>query len=162
MNQSHRLPIRFYFALPRLLAMLRGGDSRRGEQNSTEAWAVGIASYLVSYVFFAGLVPETFAWWLKGIALVILLFVVWLFWLLALYVNSLLLRLVSGSGLFRTLPVRRGQSVLVGATTTAMAFGLLQCGGLAGELGAIWLTAVALNLGAALILAFRNEETSRA
>lgn len=162
MNQSHRLPIRFYFALPRLLAMLRGGDPRRGEQNGAEAWVAGIASYLVSYLFFAGFVPETFAWWTNGLLLVILAFLVWLFWLLALYVNSLVLKLLSWAGLFRALPVRRGQSVLVATTTTAMAFGLLPRGGLAGELGATWLAAVALNLGAALILAFRTVETGRA
>lgn len=162
MNQSHRLPIRFYFALPRLLAMLRGGDPRRGEQNGTEASVAGIASYLVSYLFFAGFLPETFAWWTSGLLLVILAFLVCPFWVLALHLNSLVLKLVGWSGLFRAVPVRHCQSVLVATTTTAMAIALVQRGGLAGELGAIWVAAVAINLGAALILAFRNRETSRA
>jgi hypothetical protein len=162
MNQSHRLPIRFYFALPRLLATLRGGDPRRGEQNGTEAWVAGIASYLLSYFFFAGFLPETSAWWTNAVLLVILAFLVWLFWLPALYFNSLVLKLATSSGLFRTLPVRHGQSVLVATTTTAMAFALLRRGGLVGELGAIWLAAVAMNLAAALILAFRSGETDRA
>lgn len=162
MNHSHRLPVRFYFALPRLLVMLRGGDPQRGEQNGTEAWVGGILTYLISYLFFVRFTPDTFGWAFKGLLLVTLAFLVLLFWLLALYLNSLILKLLSGSGPFLTLPVRRGQSVLIGTTVTAMAFGLLQRGGFAGELGAIWITAVAMNLIAALILAFRNGETSRA
>jgi hypothetical protein len=162
MKESHRLPIRFYFALPRLLVMLRGGDPRRGEQNGTEAWVGGILSYTVSYLFFARFVPETFGWALKALLLVILALLVPMFWLLALYVNSLVLKLLNWCGLVTTLPARRGQGVLIGMTVTTMAFGLLQRGGLAGELGAIWMTAVAMNLIAALILAFRNGETGRA
>jgi len=158
MNESHRLPVRFYFALPRLLAMLRGGDARRGEQNSTEAWAGGIATYVISYLFFAGFVPETLGWGLKGLTLAVLAFLVWLFWLLALYLNSLVLKLLGWAGLFRRIPARRGQSILTGTTVTAMAFGLLQRGSLAGEFGAIWLTAVAMNLAAAMILAFRDGD----
>src|SRR5438067_6720925 len=162
MNESHRLPVRFYFALPRLLVMLRGGDPQRAEQNRSEAWAAGIATYLISYLFFAGFVSQTIGWWRRGLALVILAFLVWLFWLLALYLNSLILKLLRGLGLFREIPIRRGQSVLLAATATAMAFALLQRGFLAGEIGAIWLTAVAMNLAAAVILAFCHGNSPRA
>jgi len=162
MNQSHRLPVRFYFALPRFLVMLRGGDPRRGEQNGTEAWVGGILTYAISYLFFARFIPEPFGWAVKGLLLIILAVLVLLFWLLALYLNSLVLKLLKRCGLFHTLPDRRGQSVLIGTTVTAMAIGLLQRGGFTGELGAIWMTAVAMNLIAALILAFRSGETGRA
>jgi hypothetical protein len=162
MNESHRQPVRFYFALPRLLAMLRGGDTRRAEQNATEAWVVGIATYVISYLFFAGFVPDTLGWGLRGLILALLTFLVWLFWLLALYLNSLILKLLRELGLFRTIPMRRGQSVLIATTVTAMAFGLLQRSPLAGEFGAIWLTAVAMNLAAAMILAFRDGDGVRA
>ena len=162
MNESHRLPLRFYFALPRLLAALRGGDARRGEQNSAEAWVIGVAGYLVSYFFFARLIPQALDSWLKAVLLVILAFAVWLFWLLALYINSLILKLAHWCRLFRTLPARRGQSVLVGTATTAMALALLPRGGATGEIGALWLTAVAMNLIAALVLAFRKGEPGRA
>jgi hypothetical protein len=162
MNESHQLPVRFYFALPRLLAMLRGGDARRAEQNSTEAWVAGIATYVISYLFFAGFVPDTLGWWQTGLILAALAFPVWLFWLLALYLNSLILKLLHELGLFRTIPMRRGQSVLVATTVTAMAFWLLQAGPLAGELAAIWLLAVAMNLAAAMILAFRDGDGVRA
>jgi hypothetical protein len=162
MNESHRMPTRFYFALPRLLAMLRGGDARRAEQNSAEAWVAGIATYVISYVFFAGLIPVATAWWLCGLMLLALAFLVWLFWLLMLYLNSLILKLLHALGLFRGLPARRGQSVLVGTTATAMALELLERDSLAGELGAIWLIALVMNLTAAVILAFRDGDRARA
>ena len=162
MNESHRLPVRFYFALPRLLAMLRGGDPRRAEQNGTEAWVAGIATYVISYLFFAGFVPDRLGWGLRGLTLAVLAFLVWLFWLLALYVNSLILKLLRGLGLFHTIPARRGQSILIATTVTAMALGLLQAGPLVGELAAIWLIAVAMNLAAAMILAFRDGDGVRA
>jgi hypothetical protein len=162
MNESHRLPTRFYFALPRLLAMLRGGDPERAEQNSAEAWVAGVATYIISYVFFAGFIPDTTAWWVTGLMLLALAFLVWLFWLLMLYLNSLILKLLHALGLFRSLPARRGQSVLVGTTATVMALGLLERGSLAGELGAIWLIALVMNLSAAVILAFRNGDRARA
>jgi hypothetical protein len=162
MNESHQLPVRFYFAFPRLLAMLRGGDAGRAEQNGTEAWVVGIATYVISYLFFAGFVPDTLGWGLRGLTLVVMAFLVWLFWLLALYVNSLILKLLRGLGLFPTIPTRRGQSILIATTVTAMAFWLLQAGPLAGELAAIWLIAVAMNLAAAMILAFRDGDRVRA
>ena len=161
MNESHRQPTRFYFALPRLLAMLRGGDPRRAEQNSAEAWVAGVAIYVISYVFFAGFIPGTSSWLLDGFVLVTLAFIVLLFWLLMLYLNSLILKFLHALGLFRDLPVRRGQSVLIGTTATVMALGLLERGSLAGELGAIWLVALAMNLTAALVLVFRDGDRAR-
>jgi hypothetical protein len=95
------------------------------------------------------------------LTLVVLAFLVLLFWLLALYLNSLVLKLLGWAGLFGTIPARRGQSILVSTTVTAMAFELLQRGSLAGEFGAIWLTAVAMNLAAAMILVFRDGDGVR-
>src|SRR5690349_16918340 len=89
MNQTP--PPRFYFALPRLLAKLRGGDSARAEQNSVEAWSANLAIYLISYLYFAGFIPAFAGWWLRPLIFVALAFLVWLFWLLVLFVNSLIL-----------------------------------------------------------------------
>ncbi|HEY2138511.1 MAG TPA: hypothetical protein VGH00_00420 [Chthoniobacterales bacterium] len=162
MNESHGQPVRFYFALPRLLLMLRGGDPARAEQSATEAWVAGIATYAISYLFFAGFVPDTFPWWLRVAAFLVLAFLVWLFWLLALYLNALILKFLRGLGLFRALAARRGQSILISTTVTAMALWLLPRGSLAGECGAIWLIAVTMNLSAALILAFHDGDRLRA
>jgi hypothetical protein len=151
---------RFYFALPRLLALSRGGSSERAENNGGEAWIASIATYLVSYLFFCQFVPATLGLAPTILSFVLLAFVVWLFWLLALYVNSLGIKLLQACGLFRSIPVRRAQSILVGGTASGMSFQLLAGGGWTAEIAAIWMVAVAMNLAAAAILALRNGNHS--
>jgi len=153
---NHQGPPSFYFALPRLLAKMRGGDSIRAEQNSVEAWSANLAIYLISYLYFAGFIPALDAWWLRPLIFIALAFLVWLFWLVVLFVNSLILKFV-----LRAFPMRRGQAVLIGMMTTAMAVALLQRGAIVAEIGAIWLVATAMNLLAATILAFTNGEPAR-
>jgi hypothetical protein len=152
---------RFYFALPRLLALLRGGNPRRVEKNGTEMWVVSIAMYLISFLFFAGLISVGLPAWLIGVSLAGMAVFVFVFWVIALHLNLLVLKLVWACGFFRALPVRRGQAVLVVVATTAMAFLLLQRGTFGSEIAAIWITGVAMNLVAALILAFRNGDSVR-
>lgn len=151
---------RFYFALPRLLATFRGGSSERAENNGGEAWIGSIATYVVSYLFFAQFIPATFGVGPKILSLVLLAFLVWLFWLLALYVNSLVIKLLQACGLFRAVPIRRAQSILVAGTASAMSLQLLEGGGWGAEIAAIWLVAAAMNLAAATILALRNGNHS--
>jgi hypothetical protein len=149
---------RFYFALPRLLAKFRGGDAARAEKNGSEAWAASLAVYTISYLYFADFVPDTLSWWLHALIFVALAFLVWLFWLLMLHLNSLVLKVVRNLGFFRSLPIRRGQSVLVASVATAMAVVLVLRDSFGSEVGALWLIATALNLVAALILAFNNGD----
>jgi hypothetical protein len=149
---------RFYFALPRLLARFRGGSSERAETNGGEAWIASIGTYLVNYLFFAQFIPATLGLWSRVLSLVLLAFLVWLLWLLALYLNSLVIKLLQPCGLFRTIPIRRAQSILVAGTASAMALQLLAGGGWSAEIAAIWLVAVAMNLAAAMILALRNGD----
>ena len=161
MNQPANRGPRFYFSLLRLLVMLRGGDPRRAESNAGEAWFVGLLIYVIHYLFFATLF---FSWprhpWATALALLGVAFWVWLFWLLLLYLNSLIIRLLCLGGLFRTLPTRRAQSILWGITTTAMACVLLRSHPTLRELGAFWLVAVTMNLAAALVLVFCNAAQS--
>jgi len=154
MNEQR--PPRFYFALPRLLGLLRHGDTRRAELNGVEAWAGNIAIFVVWYLFFAQFVPGDLGWWWAAPAWIALAVLVLLCWLLALHLNSLVLELLRRFGLLRSLPARRGQAVLISAATTAMALQLVQGGAFSGEIGAIWLVAVAMNLGAAIILVLRD------
>lgn len=151
----------FYFSLPRLLAKFRGGDTARAEKNATEAWAASLAVYAISYLYFADFVSDALRWWMRALIFMALAFLVWLFWLLVFYLNSLLLKLVHSLGLFRSLPMRRGQSVLIATTATAMAIALVQRDSFASEVGAVWLIATALNLVAAMILAFNNGDHAR-
>jgi hypothetical protein len=154
MNNSNR---RFYFSLFRAIAMFRGGDVRRAESNGFEAALVGFMMYAIHYAFFAALlIPSHLEPWLTMLLLVALAFWVWLFWLLLLYLNSVIIKLLRICGLSRTLPIRRAQSILWGISTTAMACVLLQRNPAVREVGAIWLVAVAMNLVAALILIFSD------
>jgi hypothetical protein len=155
---SERQSPRFYFALPRLLAKMRGGDSARAETNAAEAWFGSLAIYAISYLYFAGFVPGGLRWWMRALFFIALPFLVMLFWLLMLYLNSLILKLLHRVGLFRSLPMRRGQSVLVVTAATAMAVALAQRDSVVSELGATWLIAVAINLMAAVILALGNGD----
>jgi hypothetical protein len=92
---------------------------------------------------------------------VALAFLVWLFWLVVLYVNSLIVKLLQSLGVFRSLAMRRGQIEHLGATATLMALALVQRSSWPAEIGAIWLTATGLNLLAAVILAFGNGDAAR-
>ena len=156
MNEFDPSRPRFYFSLLRLLAVLRGGDATRAETNGTEAWLAGVAMYLIGFLFFAQFVPTDYNPWLTALWLLVLAFLVWLFWLLVLYLNSLIIKLLRPAGFFRSIPTRRAQSILLGFWATTMAFDLIQRGSWMGEIAAIWLVAVALNLAAAIILAFRH------
>jgi len=151
----------FYFALPRLLAKMRGGDSSRAEKNAAEAWLASLAIYAISYSYFAAFVPDVASSWMRGLFFVVLAFLVWLFWLVMLYLNSLILKQLHSVNLFRSLPMRHGQSVLIAATATAMAVALAQRDSIVSELGAIWLIATAMNVVAAAILAFSNGDPAR-
>jgi hypothetical protein len=156
MNEFDPSRPRFYFSLLRLLALLRGGDATRAETNGSEAWLAGVAMYLIGFLFFAQFVRTDGSPWLTALSLLILAFLVWLFWLLVLYLNSLVIKLLQPTGFFQSIPIRRAQSILLGISATTMALDLVQRGSWMGEIAAIWLVAVALNLAAAVILAFRN------
>jgi hypothetical protein len=147
----------FYFSLLRLLVMLRGGDARRAESNAVEARLVGMMIFLIQYLFFATqFVSFRLAPWLIALQLIALAFCVWLFWLLLLYINSVIIKLSRTGGLFRAIPTRRAQSILCGMITTAMACALLNTAGWVRELGAIWLVMVAMNLLSAVVLALNH------
>jgi hypothetical protein len=157
MNNSNK----FYFSLFRAIALLRGGDARRAESNGFEAWLVGLMIFSIHYLFFATLfVPSHLELWLTALVLIVLAFWIWLFWLILLYINSVIIKLLRICGLFGTLPIRRAQSILWGISTTAMACLLLERSPALRELGAIWLVAVAMNLVAALILTFSDAARS--
>ncbi|HMG04639.1 MAG TPA: hypothetical protein VK581_04210 [Chthoniobacterales bacterium] len=161
MNETTNNGPRFYFSLLRCIAMLRGGDARRSESNATEAWLVGLMIYLIHYLFFATqLIPSQITPWLSALLLVAAAFWVWLFWLLLLYINSVIIKLLQLCGLLRAIPIRRIQSILWGIVTTAMACSFLQNSGWVRELGAIWLVAVGMNLISAAVLAFSNAARS--
>ena len=153
MNRSDKR--QFYFSLLRVIAMLRGGDAGRTESNGFEAWLVGLTIYSIHYFFFATLlIPSHLKPWLTALFLVALAFWIWLFWLILLYINSVIIKVLDVCGLFHAIPTRRAQSILWGIYTTAMAGAFLKSSPALREFGAIWLVAVAMNLASAVVLAF--------
>jgi hypothetical protein len=151
----------FYFSLLRLIVLVRGGDPGRGENNATEARVGGLAVYLITFLFFARFVPADLKIWQTTLLLVALVFFVWLFWLVVLYLNSLIIKVLRACGIFREIPARRAQSILAGISTTAMAWSLLQPSSWVREIAAVWLCAVGLNLAAAIVLAFHHGTGAR-
>jgi hypothetical protein len=159
MNKSDNR--QFYFSLFRVIALFRGGDARRAESNVAEAWLVGLMMYLIHYLFFAKLfIPSNLRPWLAILLLLVLAFWIWLFWLLLLYINSVIVKVMQGCGVLRTIPTRRVQSILWGISTTALACALLKSSPAPRELGAIWLVAVTMNLASAVVLAFSDAARS--
>lgn len=153
----------FYFSLFRVMTMLRGGDARRAESNGFEALLVSLMIYSIHYLFFATrFLPSNLEPWLTALLLVALAFWIWLFWLLLLYVNSVVIKVLHRCGLFRAIPTRRAQSILWGIATTAMACALLKSSSSLREFAAIWLVAVVMNLASAVVLAFRDAARSPA
>ncbi|MEP6937351.1 MAG: hypothetical protein ABI871_04705 [Chthoniobacterales bacterium] len=149
-------PIRtgFYFALPRLLTRIARGHSSRVEGHGVETYLPGIAILLITFLFFFDLLDTPFVGWkafLLGSALLLGAFV---FWLAALYLNSVVIRLARAGRIIRTLPDNRAQSVLICGLTTVFAWSLAQTDSAARFAGIAWLMAIALNLTAALLLAF--------
>ncbi len=147
-----------YFALPRLVQKIRGRDAIRSEGNWVEAYFVGSAVYLISYLFGASLLWPKLQSWRVAIALVLLVPGIWIGWLVILYLNSLIVKLCWALGAGTDLARNRIQSVLMGIFTTAFAAQILTANIWWKWVGALWIVAVALNLTAAFFVALFYEE----
>src|SRR4026207_1932159 len=102
MNKSDQR--RYYFSLFRLIAMFCRGNAKRAESNGFEAWLIGLTIFSIHYLFFATLfIPSNLEPWLTALLFVALAFWIWLFWLLLLYINSVIIKLLQVCGLFRTI-----------------------------------------------------------
>ena len=134
-----------YFALLRVWTWLRGGSAERSESNWLEAYCVGLAIYLLTYLT---LVAQLSA---NAVATIALLFVTWLGWLLLFYLNSLVVRALRSMGALRGLSNSRAQNILIGAETIACAISLTLRPGWE-AVGYFWLIVSAANLAGALIL----------
>jgi hypothetical protein len=149
-----------YFALPRFIRKLRGGNAARSERNWLEAYVPGAVVYLISYLFTANLLLPKLNWWQIAVSLPLLLFGLWIAWLIVLYINSLIAKGCEIIGLCADLPRRRVQSVLMGILTTMFAAQLLTANPWLRAIGALWIVGVALNLAAALMLALFHDESA--
>jgi hypothetical protein len=153
---------RFYFALPRLLAKIGGGNAQRTDSNWVETNSAGTLIHGVAYVFFARWFLHGLATWQQAVLLLPLVIVVLLFWILLFGIQALVIRAMNAAGMLRDLPAWRVQGVLIGFVTTAFAWQLVGAGSWMRVLGYIWITAVSLNLLAACILALSHGDRATA
>lgn len=153
MQQPEATRPQFYFALPRLLARLGGRSSARAENNWIEANAVGAAILLISYLLLTRLLLSDISRGLQVALLIPMLVATYFIWILILYGNTFVIRLLRAAGTLKSLSAARAQSLLIGITTTAFALHLLTANGWMRLIAQIWLGGVFLNLIAAMILA---------
>ena len=143
----------FYFPFPRLLAKWSGRETVRSERNWLEAISVGILVHLVAYAFAFErfLLSSTLTWQL--LLFIPLAFLVWVFWMIVLYLNSLLIKLLRAGGLLGMMPDRGAQGLIICTMNTGFAWQLVRAESWPRVVGLLWMAAVALNLLAALLLA---------
>lgn len=148
----------FYFALPRLIAKLSGKSARRGEHNALEAHGGGAVIFVISYLLGAQSAYAHAAGWQVATLLLLLLFATWIFWLVVLYINTLILKGMRAVGCFRRTPDVKVQSVLIGTVATIFAAELCRRGSWPAAMGIIWIAAVLANLAAAMVLMLTNAD----
>ena len=107
----------FFFALPRLLAGAQGRSEKNGLEANFVGGLVHLLAYLYAQQFFLGnsTVTQQLIWALP------LAFLVWIWWLLVLYLNSLGIKFFRALGFIRTLPDRYAQSFIIEMIVTLFA-----------------------------------------
>lgn len=150
----------FYFALPRLFARVRGGNSARTETNWLEANVVGGLIHGIAYLFVARLCLGALERWQQLLLLLPLAALLWAAWLLILYFNYLIVWFFRATGMMRKMPDDRAQGLLIATMTTAFAVALLNAGGFFAVAGGLWILVLALNLAAGGLLALLHATSA--
>ena len=123
------------------------------ESNAIEANMIGIATFAIGYLFLVRLLLVGGEWWSRWLIGVLLVLATFFFLAVAIYLVSLLRRMLRRLGFMRGLSDSRAQALLVAAFTTLLAFYLIQADSWISVAGAIWVGGVVLNLLAAAVLA---------
>ncbi len=150
----------FYFALPRLLARLGGGDSRQSERHWAETNVVGGAIHLLMYLAVARWLLAGRSGWSMAVLVPLAVLLTWLLWLLLFYVNAVLLRIARRVKLLRSLPNDRAQGLLIGIFVTLLALQLASLPSWLHFVGLAWIVAFTLNLVAAALLTLLPRNTN--
>ena len=152
----------FYFALPRLVARARGVNDSPVETNWLEAKVAGGLVHGIAYLFAALVFLRDLSAARQALLFLPLAVFVWVAWLLVLYINSLVLRLLRAGGMLRQMPDDRAQGLFIGVMTTIFALALLRAGACYSFAGGLWLAALSANFLAAAVLALlpRNGTTA--
>ncbi|SRR6266487_3648506 len=152
-NTKSKIPVGFYFSLPRLLSRVTGRGFHFSEGGFFETCLGSLAVLLIPYLFLVDLVINHLAGWMAFVAGVALLFAIWIFWLVVLYLNSVMIEVLHDLGFFRKVTGRHLQDIFVGIIITFFASELSILNSWVRWIGIFWLIILAMNLLAALSLA---------
>ena len=152
-NTKSKIPVGFYFSLPRLLSGVTGRGFHFSEGGFFETCLGSLAVLLIPYLFLVDLVINHLAGWMAFVAGVALLFAIWIFWLVVLYLNSVMIEVLHDLGFFRKVTGRHLQDIFVGIIITFFASELSILNSWVRWIGIFWLIILAMNLLAALSLA---------
>ena len=153
---------RYFFALPRLVARVRGRNAERTDANWLETNVVGTLIHAIVFLFLARLFLAGLPTWQQLALLVPVAVVTLVFWMLLFALQVLLIRALRAFGLLRKIPDDRANGLLVGIVTSMFAWQLLGVDPWLRAIAAVWLVALALNLLAACVLGLSNADASRA
>jgi len=142
----------YYFALPRLCQRLHGRGNEVSENNAIEAYVGSVGTFIVTFL----LAWQTFTHNLNGwpiiVLFLLLILAVWIFWLLVFYINSLAIKVLRRTGLFRSASNRHAQDLFIGIVVAALAYQLSILPSWMHYVGILYLIALGLNLMAAILL----------
>ena len=147
----------YYFAFPRLIQRLFGGTTERRENNWIEAYGTGVFMYLISYAYAVGWFELRRDSVLSLIALVPLAFGMWIFWLIVVYLNSLIIKAMRVAGWIDRSSKIGAQSVLLSALTSFFALEVARMNSNVRWFALAWFVIVTLNLLSAAVLVFIHD-----
>lgn len=150
----------YFFALPRLLVRLGGGNARRAEFSAAESYGAGI------FVFAVGCVLAGRAIWefvraedWRVLLLVLLPIEVWIAFLVWYYLNSLIARLLRRLGVYSARTNNPLQhAIIISVLTVLLGWLMATNGGWLRSLGVFWCALLAANLLAFGLLKILGEE----
>jgi hypothetical protein len=153
MNQPAPGQMGYAFALPRLLARLRGRKVRRAEFSGGEAYGLGIVVFGMSCLFGArALLPVVRPVLLWALVLFLIPFAIWVAFLVLYYLNFLVVGGLRRLGLYSAMTNNPFQHFVIMALTSGIALHFLidECPAVK-SLGIFWLGLLSLNLFSVLV-----------
>ncbi len=160
-NTKSKITVGFYFSLPRLLSKVTGRDSDFSEGSFFETCLGSVVVLLIPYFFLVDLAMNHVGRWVAFGTGVALLFAIWIFWLVVLYLNWVIIQVLHGLGFFRGVTERHLQDILVGLIITFFASELSILNSWVRWIGILWLIILAMNLAATLSLALKDTRRGR-
>lgn len=151
-----KIAVGFYFSLPRLLSRITGHGSHVSEGGFFETCLGTLIVLLIPYFFLVDLAMNHASRWMGFVTGVALLFAIWIFWLVVLYLNWVMIQVLHGLGFFRGVTERHLQDILVGLIITFFASELSILNSWVRWIGISWFIVLAMNLAAALSLALMD------